>query len=188
MDADRSAEGGSAALGRAVGLAAHHALEVWDRGDDATLLAEVTTAAAHAAAATGAVPEEVERDTREVLTFFLTSPLARRLRALEPAGREISILLRGEDGQTWAGRIDLLAREPDGDWLVIDFKTDAGASPAELAARYRPQMAVYAAAVGRALSLPSLPRCEVWLLRAGTAITLDPAADAARLKLMPARG
>jgi ATP-dependent exoDNAse (exonuclease V) beta subunit len=185
---DRSLGGGSSALGRAVGLTAHHALEIWDRGDDAALLAGLRAAAARAAATAGAVAEEVERDTREVLSSFLGSALARRLRELEHVEREVPILLRGEDGQTWSGRIDLLARAPDGAWIVVDFKTDAGASATEIAARYRPQMAVYAAAVRRALALPSLPRCEVWLLRAGEAIVVDPAEDAVRLKLMPARG
>jgi ATP-dependent exoDNAse (exonuclease V) beta subunit len=51
------------------------------------------------------------------------------------------------------GTIDLVYEEDDGSLVVVDFKTDAVAGPAEAAARaidYRQQMALYAAGLERA--------------------------------------
>ncbi len=55
----------------------------------------------------------------------------------------------GDDGVLMTGAIDVLAREPGGAMLVVDYKSDRleGADPAALAARvYGTQRLVYAAA------------------------------------------
>ena len=103
-------------------------------------------------------------------------------------GRELAVLAPLEDGRLLRGYIDLLARDPSGGLVVVDYKTDhaTSASAASVAERYRPQLRAYARALQQALKLPRPPRCEVWLLRAGACVPLDtepPAPRQAQLDL-----
>jgi RecB family exonuclease len=83
----------------------------------------------------------------------LASPLVARLAAAEEVRREHPFAFStGEQEPLLVGFIDLLAREPDGTWLVLDYKTDrlGDASLETLAARdYAVQRLVYALAVLR---------------------------------------
>ena len=77
----------------------------------------------------------------------------------------------------WSGAIDLLYRDPASRALVVaDYKTDdVGEGGAEArAAAYAQAGAVYTAAVESALELPERPRFELWFLRAGRVVPVDP--------------
>jgi ATP-dependent exoDNAse (exonuclease V) beta subunit len=77
-----------------------------------------------------------------------------------------------------AGAVDLLYRDPDGAWVVADFKTDRIASDEDLAARcaaYAAQGALYTRAVQEALGLPATPRFELWFLAADQVVAFSPA-------------
>jgi len=69
-----------------------------------------------------------------------------------------------------SGAIDLVYREPGSERLVVvDYKTDAVAAPAELerrAAAYAEQGAVYTHALASALELAYTPRFELWFFDA----------------------
>ncbi|HJQ97682.1 MAG TPA: UvrD-helicase domain-containing protein, partial [Candidatus Polarisedimenticolaceae bacterium] len=109
-----------------------------------------------------AVPEAVAAEARAILARFAASPLSKRLAALEVIGREIPILHRDEGGVLWRGSLDLLAREPDGTLVVIDYKTDAELEGAKL--RHRDQLSIYVEALRGAMPSSSC-RAELWMLR-----------------------
>jgi ATP-dependent helicase/nuclease subunit A len=142
-------------LAQAVGVAVHRALERRAAGGELAVL--------------DADPE-VEREARRILEGFDGSPFARRLAEVEVLGVELPILLRDDAGVVWRGRADLVAREPGGAIVVVDYKTDADVEGAE--ARYRAQVGVYARAIAGALRLPALPPVELWLLRAGRIVRM----------------
>jgi ATP-dependent exoDNAse (exonuclease V) beta subunit len=77
-----------------------------------------------------------------------------------------------------AGAVDLLYRDPaDGRLVVVDFKTDDVSDEERLSARaavYAPQGRTYARAVATALALDEPPRVELWFLRPGRVVALDP--------------
>jgi ATP-dependent helicase/nuclease subunit A len=151
----------------AAGTAVHAALERWDPRSGAPIDASLPELARRAADEHGADAAEVERDAREVLDAFVASPLAAKLRSVEVLGREVPLLLHEADGTTVTGILDLLYRDTDGSVVVADYKTDRALDRLEASARYGPQLALYAETVRRALSLPSLPRTELWLVRNG---------------------
>jgi ATP-dependent helicase/nuclease subunit A len=109
--------------------------------------------------------EAVGAMATEIIERFEGSPLASRLASMEVLGREIPILLHDAAGSLWRGSIDLLARDPDGTLVVVDYKTDAEAEGA--IERHRAQLSVYAESVHK--SVPGCRvRAEVWMLRHGT--------------------
>jgi ATP-dependent exoDNAse (exonuclease V) beta subunit len=67
-----------------------------------------------------------------------------------------------------SGTIDLVYRDPgNGDWVVVDFKTDAVRDERELEARvsnYARQGAGYRRALREGLALERDPRLELWFL------------------------
>lgn len=65
-----------------------------------------------------------------------------------PEGGVPGAALRVVDGQ-----VDLAFEQPDGSWLVVDFKTDAELGGSEPV--YRRQVALYAAAIARATGRPA---------------------------------
>ncbi len=156
---------GDRSTARAVGTAVHRVLEGWPEAAAPRRQAAAARVAAHAVEAD---PRPVERETAVILAAFGRSPLAARLQAVEVLGREVPVLL--QDGPTaWRGTLDLLYR--DGDEIVVaDYKTDKDEDEEVLRARYGGQLDVYARAVAEALSLPRLPRRELWLLRAGRVV------------------
>jgi ATP-dependent helicase/nuclease subunit A len=97
-------------------------------------------------------PEHVE-DIREQVAAFAASPLCARLGAARGVRREAGFafaLEPGGGGPLLTGFVDVLAREPDGTVLVVDYKTDRleeDEEPEQLIARaYATQRVVYALA------------------------------------------
>jgi ATP-dependent exoDNAse (exonuclease V) beta subunit len=73
------------------------------------------------------------------------------------------------------GAADLLYRDARGEPVLADFKSDTvtEAEAGVLAARYAPQLALYARAIADALGLPAPPRRELWLLALDRIVPLD---------------
>jgi ATP-dependent helicase/nuclease subunit A len=133
------------ALALAVGNAAHAALEWsaregWREPDDALLRSLL------AGEGLTGEPEALDRVRRGVRDW-LGSELRRELAgwSLRP---EVPFVLP-VGGTVIRGQIDLLAEGPEGQRVVLDYKTDAlrGRAPAQLAGRYAAQREVYALAV-----------------------------------------
>ena len=85
----------------------------------------------------------------------LAHPLLRRAAAAVRAGRcrrEVPIAFRLEDGALVEGVADLAFAE-DGQWTVVDFKTDVDLD--ERLAEYRRQVALYARAIASATAAPA---------------------------------
>ncbi|MBE6791937.1 MAG: helicase-exonuclease AddAB subunit AddA [Ruminococcaceae bacterium] len=68
------------------------------------------------------------------------------------------------------GIVDCMFEE-DGAWVVVDYKTDKVASAAELADRYRPQLATYALAVSAVLGKP-VSACLLYSFALGETVTV----------------
>jgi ATP-dependent exoDNAse (exonuclease V) beta subunit len=73
---------------------------------------------------------------------------ARRADARGACRRETAVTLTLEDGTLVEGVVDL-AFEEDGEWIVVDYKTDREIATAG-EDRYRRQVALYASAIARA--------------------------------------
>lgn len=157
------------------------ALDPRSTGDDA-----VTAVAMELAAADHLPAEWVTPAHLAPVTGFFPTPLGRRmLAATETLEREASFSLRLEparfahllpeaqhlEDEDWIliqGQIDALWREPDGTWVLVDFKTDRDTHRAE---DYRPQLALYREALRE---LWKADRVEVYLafLRVQEAVRL----------------
>jgi ATP-dependent exoDNAse (exonuclease V) beta subunit len=83
--------------------------------------------------------------------------IVKKLQGSEPGAQAVRRLLEADgDAEVdfalqlarWhiTGRFDKLVRR-DGGFEIVDWKTDAGDSPAEIVKRYRPQMQLYALAL-----------------------------------------
>jgi ATP-dependent exoDNAse (exonuclease V) beta subunit len=97
--------------------------------------------------------EEVE-DVRGLVSAFGASPLCARLAAARDVRREAGFAFRLDPagGALVNGFVDVLAREPDGTMLIVDYKSDRleGAEPAAVVeAGYATQRIVYALAALR---------------------------------------
>jgi ATP-dependent helicase/nuclease subunit A len=115
-----------------------------------------------------AADEEVELtdaevdDVRGLVQAYLDSPVRRRVAAAPWTGRERAFAFAlGEHEPLVNGVLDLVAREADGGWLVVDYKTDAVAPDddleGEVERRYGVQRRIYALAALHA----GAPRVEV---------------------------
>jgi RecB family exonuclease len=96
-------------------------------------------------------------DVQEQVAAFADSPLCARLAAAGGVRREAGFafaLEQGGGGPLVSGFVDVLAREPDGSTLIVDYKTnpiEPGDTPAALIERaYDTQRKVYALAALRA--------------------------------------
>ena len=178
---------GDGDVARLAGTAVHAALEAWEFSDRGRLLSRGEQEAARAAAAEGrggdqVLIESVRRESVEILEAFLASPLpaslASRMESTPGLIREAPFMCEtgdadGEGAATWLGAVDLIYRDPDGTWVVADYKTGrVKGDPAEEAARHAPQLAVYASALRRALGEGRV-RAEVIFVRAGIAVPLE---------------
>jgi ATP-dependent helicase/nuclease subunit A len=95
------------------------------------------------------------RQARRLLANLRGAPIYARVQAAVERHRELPFSLDSQFGSL-QGVIDLLFRESDGEWQLVDWKTE-WAPPGgldTLAASHRLQMAVYAAAARRALGKP----------------------------------
>ncbi|HEY4232108.1 MAG TPA: UvrD-helicase domain-containing protein [Lacipirellulaceae bacterium] len=99
---------------------------------------------------------------RQMVERFANSPRWSQLAAATAVHREIEFLLAwppdrvNGDGRFLQGYIDCLYQDDDGEWHLIDYKTNdiSAAACADAANRYEMQMVVYALAVERALGRP----------------------------------
>jgi ATP-dependent helicase/nuclease subunit A len=99
-----------------------------------------------------AVGEAEAHEMAGLLQAALASPLLARLAGAKEIRREHPFAFStGEEEPLVVGFIDLLAREEDGTWLVLDYKTDRLAQDADIEALahrdYAVQRLVYALAV-----------------------------------------
>ena len=87
---------------------------------------------------------------------------------------EVPILL-GVAGTVLRGSIDLLVEREGAAPLVIDYKTDrlGGSNPAEHAARYETQRAIYALAVAESRGAPEVEVAYVFLERPDEPVLFD---------------
>ena len=147
--------------GRVRGTLVHELLERLDFGRPAAPGAEQVLAlgAAHGIELAG---EHVE-DLRAQVAAFAASPLCARLAAAGGVRREAGFAFElepGGGGPLVSGFVDVLGRERDGAFLIVDYKTDrlGEETPAALVERaYTTQRKVYALAALRA----GAPRVEV---------------------------
>jgi ATP-dependent exoDNAse (exonuclease V) beta subunit len=93
---------------------------------------------------------------------------AERVRGAERSRAEVPLLVEVA-GTVLRGSIDLLVEEDGRPPLIVDYKTDRidGREPAELAARYEIQQAIYALAVAEARGAEEVELAYVFLERAG---------------------
>jgi ATP-dependent helicase/nuclease subunit A len=174
MPEDRAAGRGDTDHGdglraRARGVLVHRLLESFDFAspqlpiEERPTPREVSAAARELGIATSA-PEREE--IAQLVRSAAGSALAQRIAAAGSVRREhpFTLLLPGE--QPMAGVLDLLARESDGGWLVVDYKSDRVAAGEDLEAlverEYGAQRTLYALAALQA----GAPRVEVvhWFL------------------------
>ncbi|HEV2491663.1 MAG TPA: UvrD-helicase domain-containing protein [Terriglobia bacterium] len=104
----------------------------------------------------GSPPQEIEAAV-EAVSAALAHPLLERASRAARRHRELPIILKTEGGRLLEGNIDLAFLE-DGQWTVVDFKTDA-----DLPARrpqYRHQLEWYVFALSRMTQQPA----RGWLL------------------------
>jgi ATP-dependent helicase/nuclease subunit A len=164
--APTSAEVPAQRLARAVGVLAHDALERWDFRDAGALRRLAHEAAQRAARRDALDAAALEREADSLVESILASDLPKHLARIEVLGREVPVLFRDDDADEWSGTIDLLYRDPDGQLVIADYKTDR-APDAEARHRYAAQLGVYARAVARALSVESPPAVELIFVRTG---------------------
>src|SRR5487761_2630766 len=105
----------------------------------------------------GASSEE-RQAAAEAVAAALKHPLLDRARAAERCHREYPLVLALEGGRVLEGIIDLAFVE-NGEWQIVDFKTDADAT--DRRAQYERQLQWYAFALARLTNLPA----RAWLLQ-----------------------
>jgi hypothetical protein len=88
----------------------------------------------------------------DAVVAMLQHPLLRRAAAAERSHRELPLLLPLGDGRTLEGIVDLAFLE-NGEWTVVDFKTDAELRANQ--ARYERQVQWYVHALSKLTSLPA---------------------------------
>ncbi|REJ67001.1 MAG: hypothetical protein DWQ31_12695 [Planctomycetota bacterium] len=127
------------------------------------------------AAATLAIPPGVVREEALALVSgFLLSEPAAAIAAAAEVHQELEFLLdwpaeaRAGERSRLRGFIDCLYRDADGDWHIVDYKTNrtTAESVDQVAASYRPQMLLYGLAAERALGVAPAS-LTLWFLRPG---------------------
>jgi ATP-dependent helicase/nuclease subunit A len=149
--------------GTAIGRAVHGALQTVDLATGAGL----ADAVAAQALAEGVI--EYQDLVTELAASALAAPVIRRAAALRH-WRETYVGTRVGD-QVVEGIVDLLYRDDDG-VVIVDYKTDAVPAIGARVDFYRPQMAVYAAAVEAAIGEP-VRRAVLLFLAPGGAIAAE---------------
>lgn len=164
-------------LAVAVGTLVHHAFEHLDL---AKPVAEgLPEQQARLTEVARVVVGEDDRDAAvaradEILAGFAESALGRRFEGLRDnvVARELPVLLPPDPNDHTgpvgfiAGTIDLVLRDDDGTYRIVDYKTDPIATEhAETHAQnYAHQCALYARALQEALGLENTPPVELWFL------------------------
>jgi ATP-dependent exoDNAse (exonuclease V) beta subunit len=142
----------AASGGQAMGLLVHAVLAQAALDADESELGSV----AHTEARALGLSEEQARVATAIVLRALRQDLLTRARRADERGacrRETPVTLQLGDGTLVEGIVDL-AFEENGEWTVVDYKTDR-----ELAAagegRYRRQVALYRAAISAATGKPA---------------------------------
>ena len=122
-------------------------------------------------------------DVRNVWRF-VSSALGRRLRAAKrvyrelPFGRLLPAKKYYKEAQDEADRIflqgiiDVLFEEENGDYILLDYKTDRHISPKDARTRYQFQMDLYCDAVETILGRP-VKECYLFLLDTGREVRME---------------
>lgn len=102
--------------------------------------------------------EEAAAEAEKMIESFLLSPRGRELASADCVIREIEFLLRWpldsvDKSRFLQGYLDCIYRDSNGSWHLLDFKTNriSDQSVAEVAVKYRLQLAVYALAMEKYL-------------------------------------
>ena len=116
-----------------------------------------------------------------IIEGFLTSEIGQKLLKSERVEREWAFNLRmplrealdlpGEDAVLVQGVIDCCFLD-EGQWTLLDYKTDRGEDIAALVERYRPQLALYERALERITGIPVRQKL-LCLLRQGLAVPVQ---------------
>ncbi len=145
-----------------IGRAVHGTLQVID-------LARWTPESVQATAAAQATAESLNvtqsREVNRLVSVALRSETVAEAREARQYWRELYVAVE-VDGVLLDGYIDLLFETPDGELVVVDYKTDAlqaGEAIAAAVQRYRLQVAAYALAIEEALQRP-VSRCILLFL------------------------
>jgi len=88
----------------------------------------------------------------DTVAATLQHPLLRRAALAERCHRELPLLLPLGDGRTLEGIVDLAFLE-NGEWTVVDFKTDANLTASR--AQYERQVQWYVHALSKLTGLPA---------------------------------
>lgn len=138
---------------RALSLLRYDGLRIAAQG--AGLLAEVQAQLGGFAARGLMTADEAALVDAQAVAAFFESPCGRGALAADTVRREWSFNLRlpERQGLIVQGVIDLCYLA-EGAWVLVDYKTDRVASPAELWALYGGQMALYRRALQEATGLP----------------------------------
>ncbi|MBI3683786.1 MAG: UvrD-helicase domain-containing protein [Acidobacteria bacterium] len=133
--------------GKRFGTLVHHALRdvPLDAGQDQI------DALAQLQARLLAAPKEETEAAAFAVRMALRHPLLERARTARRRHREYPLTLALREGELLEGVIDL-AFEEHGQWVIVDFKSDADMEP--VLPRYRSQIAWYALALGRITGMP----------------------------------
>lgn len=167
-----------APIARLIGRIAHEVLRYSDFAGEETVSDELIGAIAweqgltNAARLRSALPQ-----IGRLLQEYRRSDVYRWLASARAAGRpvytELPFVFRSHAGVVH-GVIDVLLQQQDREWVIVDYKT--GEVPAGdfrgRAARFLPQLGVYAAAVKARFRLERLPRAYIHYLRGNQLIEL----------------
>ena len=128
--------------------------------------------------------EQADAIEKESVKAFFTSSLYRRIKASDTVLREYRFTVAKSvrdlhpdlpeafrDEKTVVdGKTDLIFME-DGAAVIVDYKTDRVQDPADLLARYTPQMRLYAEAVAQVLGVP-VKECLLYSLALNTTVSV----------------
>lgn len=157
----------------ALGSAAHGALEAWRPEEGRAALERV---AGRACRDFGLDPQRAAPLLVRWVEGFWASDLGRRCAASAEARRELPLTFRA-GGLTVRGAIDLLFREADGSWTLVDYKSSPASPEAE--ARYAAQLRLYALGLA-ASGLGEAGAAALFFLREGRAAPVDVGPEALR--------
>ncbi len=138
-----------------------------------------------------ALMETVAQEVRCLLEIYAHSDVHRWIRLAREQARavhtELPFLFRSQK-RLIHGVMDVLLRQADDEWLIIDYKTSqvSGGAYEAHARRYRLQLGVYAAALREKLGMQRLPQTCVHYIRGNRTVELASADCQAELERLEA--
>ncbi len=157
---------------RSIGEIVHEALRYWrlsESGEDAMLR---SYAWRHGITDSGQLDEAVRRSAG-LLRRFRQSPMFRRIDTAVQVYRELPFIY-SVDGYIIHGIIDVLFQEPDGHWVLVDYKTSAvsGQEFERHSRRYHLQVGIYAEAAAAQLE-GVVPEVNIHYIRYTQTVTVS---------------